>query len=118
MKVQTYKPIINAGHLKQTNRDIVIEHGRWIDWQNISHPMVSKRIDSFYGRRVYFLHRFGHDSGSHHFGVHIQLSYWQNQKFLWIQKAHWFQQPENLKWILNRIIPAGFFFTIIKYLSS
>ncbi|MFZ9029296.1 MAG: hypothetical protein ACO2Z9_09800 [Crocinitomicaceae bacterium] len=115
MKAKTYKPIVNTGHLKLTNKDIDIQDGYWIDWTNERHTMAFKRVNSFFGKRVYFLHHYGHDAGTHHFGVHIQLSYWENHKFLWLQGEHWIQQPENIKWLVTRLIPVGFFFSTLQY---
>ena len=34
-------------------------------------------------------------------GVHIGFTYWQNQKFLWVQNSHWLQREENIRYLIN-----------------
>lgn len=104
MKVKVYrveKP--NTGLLEQTNKEIIVRNGRWIDWNGTSHPMNYKRIRAFENRRVYYLFKFG--SGKT--GYHISLSYAQNQRFLFLQNDHWFQQPDNIKWVVGAILIGG-----------
>lgn len=104
MKVNEYwvkEP--NTGSLVKKNRQIVIRRGRWIDDRNNSHPMNYKKIKAFENRRVYFLRRFG--SGES--GVHIALTFSQNQRFLLKQDAHWLQQPDNIKWVVAVLVIGG-----------
>lgn len=88
MKVEVYYPIMNKGILEKTNETITIEPRRWIDKNGTSHPMKFERPVAFKNKNVYFLHLFGDDSGKSHQGKHISLNFWQNQKFMLMQKIH------------------------------
>jgi hypothetical protein len=126
MIVQTYSPKgRNTGQLepevgtiitnlhdgrKQAERAgfdyIEIKKGRFVH-HDISHILKTDR-DVFYrriygleyGKRtIYWLDFFGTQSKNS--GVHIALNWWQNQKFRWLQGVHWFQQEENIRYLVN-----------------
>lgn len=116
MKVNTYSTEkINSGILKKDKTIIDLRTTRWIDNNGTSHPIKYVRPLAFENKNVYFLHLFGDDSKQPHHGVHISLNFWQNQKFLWLQKQHWMQKTSNITWLISIIIALGVLITnIIK----
>lgn len=87
----------NTGLIAKITELIDIRDGRWVDKGKVSHLMNYKRIRSFKDKRVYFLYRFGNGKS----GIHVSLSFLQNQRFLYLQKAHWLQKADNLKWVIS-----------------
>jgi hypothetical protein len=106
MITKIYRPDgSNTGKLKETNKEIKIHRGRWIEGKdNTSHPMSFKKIHCFENKNVYGLHLFGDDTKR---VEHIVLNYWKEQKFLWLQNAHWLQKEENIRYIINMLILSG-----------
>lgn len=117
MKVKTYSPTSNnSGVLEETNRYIDIKPRRWISDGKTSHPMKFERIVAFENKNVYFLHRFGDDSGTHHSGYYISLTFFENQRFLFMQNSHWIQKEENIRYIINILfLLAGLSIGILNY---
>lgn len=101
MKVKIFEEKeTNSGLLVETDEKIDIRKHRWIDKQDISHPMNFKSPNAFDNNNVYYLLLYG-DNKAPYYGKHISLSFCENQKFLWIQKSHWFQKEENIRYIVN-----------------
>jgi hypothetical protein len=48
---------------------------------------------------IYWFNTFGSESKDH--GIHVGLSWWENQRFLWMQNDHWFQKEDNIRYIVN-----------------
>lgn len=105
MKLYTYYPIENSGKLSKTDCVIDVKRGRWVV-NETNHPMEFDRVHAFENKYVYFLHHFGINSGIIVQGDHIVLNFWQNHKFLFMQRAHWIQNNNNLKWILGMLVSA------------
>lgn len=124
MKIQILKPIQNTGRMQQTKGTfesydeegilrtytvsqnfIKILKYRYIHL-NVSHPLKSgdnlyyKRIHclNFENKKVYFLRRFGNEESN---GIHIGLSWSENQKFLFLMGQHWIQQEDNIRFLTN-----------------
>jgi hypothetical protein len=85
---------------------IEIKKGRYIQ-NDTSHPL-RLTDEKLYGRiyaleyknkYIYWLNTFGAKSKDH--GVHIGLSWCENQRFLWMQNDHWFQKEDNIRYIVN-----------------
>jgi hypothetical protein len=117
MKVHTSTTVPNTGILIQSNEVIDIRRNRWIDKHNTSHPLKYTQPVAFENKNVYFLHLFGDDSGTQHKGVHISLSFWDNQKFLWLQKKQWFQNKDNVMWLVNIVVATLAIITTAKSLK-
>jgi len=104
MYVHIYKnKEANTGILSKTDELINVRRNRWIDKHGTSHPMKFEKPIAFENRNVYYLLLFGGE-GTHQSGVHISLSLWENQRFLWLQNKHWFQQKDNVMWIVNILV--------------
>lgn len=95
MKVNKFKALTNTGKLEIVDDIIDIKRGRWLCVNKISHPLEYIRCNSFDKRNVYFLSKFEKT------GFHISLSFLQNQRFLFIQRDHWLQKEENIRYIIN-----------------
>lgn len=105
MKINVYKTNgFNSGQLIKIDEIIDIKPRRWIEDRNgTSHPMKFIEPIAFENKNVYFLYLFGDNSGKTKMGKHISLSFWENQKFLFMQKLHWVQKEENIRYIVNII---------------
>lgn len=100
MKINTFRlKENNSGILVRTDEIVDLQKRRWIDKNGTSHPMKFDTPIAFKNKNVYFLYRFGTENK----GVHISLSFWENQKFLFMQKLHWLQKEENIRYIVNII---------------
>ena len=93
---------VNTGKLKQTNEKIIIKPRRWVTKDGKSYPMKSSAPISFENKNVYFL-PYPNENNTIK-GVHISLNFWQKQKFLFLQKAHWLQKEENIRYIINMLV--------------
>ena len=88
-------------------RIIEIKKGRYI-LDDLSHPLISEKECYFRKiycleykkRKIYFLNYFGKTELPVR-GIHIGLTTWQNQRFLWLQKKHWLQKEENIRYLVN-----------------
>lgn len=108
MKVNTYHvKENNSGILVKTKEIIDIQKRRWIDSKGTSHPMKFLEPIAFKNENVYFLHLFGDDRKEPHHGVHISLTFWQKQRFLFMQKLHWLQKEENIRYLVNILFLIG-----------
>lgn len=117
MIVKVYKSEPNTGTLSHTREIIEIRPIRWIDKHKISHPMKFEKPIAFDNKNVYFLYLFGDDSNKPK-GVHISLSFFENQKFTWMQKTHWRQKEENIRYIINILfLLGGISIGILNYLK-
>lgn len=100
---------VNTGHLTILfpGESIEIKRGRYIK-DDISHPLFTEKENYFYKihcleykkKHIYFLNYFGRNDTPVR-GIHIGLTTWQNNKFLWLQNKHWFQKEENIRYIIN-----------------
>jgi hypothetical protein len=88
--------------------------------RNISHPLKSgdalyyRRIHclNYENKKVYFLNRFGAEKTN---GIHIGLSWKENQKFLFLMGQHWLQQEDNIRFLTNMaLIVFGIIMSGIK----
>lgn len=85
---------------------IQIKRGRYIH-NGVSHPLMSdnenyyQRIYAleFEKRIIYYLNTFGKKDNQH--GIYIGVNWSENQKFLWLQKKHWLQREENIRYVVN-----------------
>jgi hypothetical protein len=103
MKVYTYKTVPNTGVLTQTGEKITIKKNRWVDREGTSHPMKFEEPIAFEDSHVYYLLLFGSSTPPNK-GVHVSLTFFQNQKFLWLQNKHWLQQKDNIMWVINILV--------------
>jgi hypothetical protein len=104
MVVNVYEA--NNGELEKTNETITIKPRRWLNKNGISYPMKFTSPIAFENNNVYFLKIFDNgDKNSH--GKHISLTFWQNQKFLYLQKKNWIQKEENIRYIINILFLIG-----------
>lgn len=102
---------LNSGHLTAffPEEKIEIKRGRYIKG-DISHPLFTEKENYFckvhcleYNKKhIYFLNYFGRNEAPVK-GIHIGLTNWQNNKFLWMQNKHWLQKEENIRYIVNVI---------------
>lgn len=110
MKIQVLRSTeVNTGHLTNLfpGETIEIKRGRYIK-NNISHPLFTEKENYFSKiycleykeRHVYFLNYFGSNKLPIR-GIHIGLTFWQNQRFLWLQRKHWLQKEESIRYIIN-----------------
>lgn len=118
MKVSVYKAESNNGGLNKTEEVITIKSNRWIDKNGTSHPMKFLKPVAFENKNVYFLHLFGDDKTEPHQGKHISLTFWENQTFNWMQKNHWLQKEENIRYVVNIFfLIGGLTLGILNYLK-
>lgn len=138
MKIQILKTIPNTGQMQQANGTfesydedgtlktytvsenfIDILKYRYIH-RNTSHPLKSgnalyyKRIHclNYENKKVYFLNRFGEEKSN---GIHIGLTWMENQKFLFLMGQHWIQQENNIRFLTNMfLIVFGIIMSSIK----
>lgn len=106
-----------TGTLSTTNGDVVthsktefdlieIKKGRYIQ-SGISHPLVSEKENYFQrmycfdheNKNIYYLNSFGKIDSNH--GIHIALTWFETQKFLWLQNKHWLQKEESIRYVVN-----------------
>jgi len=89
-----------------SGRIVNIKRGRYI-LDDSSHPLLSEKVCYFrkiycleYKNRViYSFDLYGITEGSK--VIHVGLTKWQNQRFLWLQNRHWLQKEENIRYIIN-----------------
>jgi hypothetical protein len=138
MKILILNPVLNTGHMEQTKgsfdaydedgilRTYIVSENfieilkyRYIH-RNISHPLKSgdalyyRRIHclNYENKKVYFLNRFGEEKSN---GIHIGLSWKENQKFLFLMGQHWIQQEDNIRFLTNMaLIVFGIIMSSIK----
>jgi hypothetical protein len=138
MKIQILKPVYNTGNMEQikgsfesydeegvlrtytlSENFIDILKYRYIH-RNISHPLKSgdalyyRRIHclNFENKKVYFLNRFGEEKSN---GIHIGLTWKENQKFLLLMGQHWIQQEDNIRFLTNMaLIVYGIIMSSVK----
>jgi hypothetical protein len=105
MKAKKYIPDgYNTGKLIETNETITIKPRRWVDdrW-GVSNPMKYDKPIAYENKNVYFFYHLGGKEK----GIHVSLTFWQNQKFNWIQNKHWLQKEENIRYIINILFLIG-----------
>lgn len=107
MKVHIYQAIINTENLKKTPEIIDIKKGYWLQKDGFRHSMSFSKVNSFKPDYVYYIFHFGCQPEPNGQGSHIVLSFWQNQQFLWMQKSHWLQKNDNIKWVIGMIGSAA-----------
>lgn len=113
MKVNVYKLNgTNTGELKKLEEKITLDKNRWLDKNGTSHPLKYLEPKAFVNKNVYFLHLFGNDDKKPHLGKHISLTFWQNQRFRWMQKTHTLQTVEG--WLPILISIASLTVSLMK----
>ncbi|MNE67281.1 hypothetical protein D3C80_1628790 [compost metagenome] len=99
---------LNTGHLAiSAGEAIEIKRGRYVK-NNISHSLFTEKENYFskvycleYEKKhIYFFYYFGNSNPPAR-GIHIGLTNWQNQRFLWMQNKHWLQKEESIRYIVN-----------------
>lgn len=105
MKINIYEVGVDFGRLNKTEDIIDIKRGRWVDRNNTSHPMNFTKKECFENKYTYWLSHFGEYSKI--YGSHISLNFWENQKFLFMQKSHWLQKEENVRYTVNVLFLIG-----------
>jgi hypothetical protein len=100
---------VNTGNLASSVPAEIIEikRGRYIK-NNISHPLFIEKENYFskiycleYNKKhIYYLNFHGSNEPPVR-GIHVGLTNWQNQKFLWLQNKHWLQKEESIRYIIN-----------------
>lgn len=127
MKIQILKPVYNTGNMEQTKGSfesydeegvlrtytvsenfIKILKYRYIHL-DVSHPLKSgealyyRRIHclNYENKKVYFLNRFGKEKSN---GIHIGLTWKENQKFLLLMGQHRIQQENNIRFLTNMVL--------------
>jgi hypothetical protein len=76
---------------------------------DVSHPLKSgealyyRRIHclNYENKKVYFLNRFGKEKSN---GIHIGLTWKENQNFLFLMGQHWIQQENNIRFLTNMVL--------------
>ncbi len=128
MKIQVLRSEeVNTGHLTDLFPGEVVEikRGRYIK-DEISHPLFTEKENYFYKihclkykkRHIYFLNYFGSNEPPVK-GIHIGLTYWQNNRFLLMQNKHWFQKEENIRYIVNILfLIIGVYISILSLNKS
>lgn len=127
MKIQILTNIPNTGKMQQTrgtfetydedgNQKTFTVSENFIDIMNYryihlntSHPLRSgdelfyKRIHclNFENKKVYYLNRYGKEKSN---GIHIGLTWKENQKFLFLMGQHWIQQENNIRYLTNMVL--------------
>lgn len=111
MKIKTLEiENVNSGLVKfneNNSKTLIIKKGRYIiENTKESHPLYDE--DNRYFKRVYclehnnnkiyWLNLYGSKDTN---GYHIALNYIQYNKFLWLQKLHWLQKEENIRYCVN-----------------
>jgi hypothetical protein len=108
----------------ETSEKIQIKRGRYI-YNKTSHPLYIKNEALFYkvyslefkNQNVYWFPIFGVDDRNS--GFHISLNFWENQKFLFLQRKHWLQKEENLRYIVNILfLVGGFILGILNFIKK
>jgi hypothetical protein len=107
MKVHVYHPIVNTENLNETSEVIDIKKGYWLQKDSLRHSMSFVRVHSFKPTYVYYLYHFGSKPEPNGQGSHIVLSFCQNQRFLWMQRQHWLQKNDNIKWVVGMVGSAA-----------
>jgi hypothetical protein len=107
--LQLIEPNTGRLELNELNsKSISIKRGRFeFTETNESHPLYDeenkyfKRIYCLEYRKnkIYCLNLYGKKDSVN--GYHIGLNYFQFNKFLWLQKQHWFQKEENIRYCIN-----------------
>ena len=116
MNLEIFEYQINQNKLEKTKNKIVIYSTKFTRETNLGkkeYRLDYKRsinfIDSKY---VYFLKK---NIGGKQ-GYRISLSFWQNQKFLFIQNKHWLQKEENIRYVINILfLISGITLGILNY---
>jgi hypothetical protein len=118
MKIKVYElKGNNTGLLIESDEIIDIKKHRWVD-KGESHPMKFLKPKSFKNKNVYFLHLYG-DTKKPHLGKHISLTFWENQKFLFMQEKHWIQKEENVRYVVNILfLIIGLTIGILNFLKK
>lgn len=110
MRVSVYT--IKESRVTKSNEQIILKRRLFclIDRNYIWERFYPIRVHSVNRKRVYMiknpLKKYGH---------YISLTFLQHQRFLFIQRKHWLQQENNIRYIINIIfLLAGLYLTIIK----
>lgn len=62
---------------------------------------------------IYQLKMYGNKDSEK--GYHVGFSFWEHQWFLWLQKRHWIQKEENIRYCINIIfLLLGLFLSFSK----
>jgi hypothetical protein len=111
MKIKTLEiENVNSGLVKyneNNSKTLIIKGGRYIiENTEESNPLYDE--DNRYFKRVYclehnnnkiyWLNLYGSKDTN---GYHIALNYIQYNRFLWLQKLHWLQKEENIRYCVN-----------------
>ena len=107
MKVKKYRCEYNTGFLKETNEIIEIRSRRFITNDKTSHPLQYSEPIAFENKNVYCLYLFDSKDKENSTCIHISLTFWEKQKFLFLQKKHWIQKEENIRYIINLLFLIG-----------
>jgi len=62
---------------------------------------VRNHFLKFKNKIIYALDEFGTNEKGR--PVYVGFNWFQHQRFLWMQKEHWFQQESNLRYVVNVI---------------
>ncbi len=111
----------NSGLINITNQSIEIKKGRFINGDD-SHPLFDssktyfKRVYCLENSKkniIYFFNTFGKESTNN--GFHVGFTKLENQRFLFLQRIHWFQKEENIRYIINILFLI--FGTVVAFLG-
>jgi hypothetical protein len=110
MKIQMLECTLkNSGKLSLVNdRYVEIKKGRFLE-SGTSHPLYSEnekyfkrvRCLEYFKKRIYFFNRFGNKENNA--GFHVGFTWFQHHQFLLLQKRHWIQKEENIRYVINVI---------------
>jgi len=110
MKIQMLECALkNSGKLSLVNdRYVEIKKGRFLE-SGTSHPLYLenekyfKRVHclEYFKKRIYFFNRFGNKENNA--GFHVGFTWFQHHQFLLLQKRHWIQKEENIRYVINVI---------------
>lgn len=116
----------NTGRLQavpsKTESNLIKVHkGRYIE-KDISHPLYDENIKYFKrvycleyeSKYIYWFYHFGKAEGQ---GTHVGLTWFQLQRFLWMQKRHWLQREGNIRYLVNLLFLAIGTYISIQALS-
>lgn len=114
----------NTGQLiynEKTSISLKINRGSFMDKSRTSHPLFDDHNKYFKrnyylkykNKKVYVFKKFGELDGITNYFV--GFSFWEHQMFLWLQKSHWFQKEENIRYLVNIFfLLIGLYFSFLK----
>ncbi len=87
------------------NRQVFIGKGYYDDLDKNQYPLVFVKDHHIVkGKTVYRINRFGTLKDPNFF--YVALNFYENIKFLWLQKKLWIQNKDSIMWLINIVVAA------------